>query len=84
MAGKQKPKEENLFEELVKLRDMHRKRVENAVIVVKGKDRPLEKKSAWPHSLVFASFAHQHCHSDIDYFCARDSAGPHSQEWRGV
>ena len=43
MAGKQKPKEENLFEELVKLRDMHRKRVENAVIVVKGKDRPLEK-----------------------------------------
>ena len=43
MAGKQKPKQENLFEELVKLRDMHRKRVENAVIVVKGKDRPLEK-----------------------------------------
>ena len=29
MAGKQKPKEENLFEELIKLRDMHRKRVEN-------------------------------------------------------
>ncbi len=43
MAGKQKPKEENLFEELIKLRDTHRKRVENAVIVVKGKDRPLEK-----------------------------------------
>ncbi|MCZ6491359.1 MAG: hypothetical protein O7A06_12615 [Acidobacteria bacterium] len=43
MAGKQKPKEENLFEELIKLRDMHRKRVENGVVVVKGKDRPLEK-----------------------------------------
>ena len=43
VADKQNPKEKNLFEELVKLRDSHRKRVENSVVVVKAKDRPLEK-----------------------------------------